>query len=154
VILVPNPSGASSASSTKQYSQPNSDGSSWLALDGTGLKLTVPVSTNTSYEISANSDLWTAVAGYNQDIGIMVSGGAYGSGTLVAWKESGGWAGTYSPNAAFVTTDLHLQAGNTYTVWVVWKANKPGGSTIYAGAGPIGTRYSVTSLQAVALSQP
>jgi hypothetical protein len=72
----------------------------------------------------------------------------------VAWKESGGWAGTYSPNAAFVTTDLHLQAGNTYTVWVVWKANKPGGSTIYAGAGPIGTRYSATSLQAVALSQP
>ena len=72
----------------------------------------------------------------------MVSGGAYGTGTLVAWKESGGFAGTFSPNAAFVTTDLHLQAGVTYTVWVVWKANRAGPSNIYAGAGPIGGAFS------------
>jgi hypothetical protein len=155
VILVPNPSGASSVSSAKQYLQPNSDGQSWPAMDAPVLRFTLAPGTNTSYEISANSDLWTAVAGYNQDIGIMVSGGAYGPGTLVAWKESGGFAGTYSPNAAFVSTDLHLQGGNTYTVWVVWKANRASrSSAIYAGAGPIGTQYSPTSLQAVLLSQP
>jgi hypothetical protein len=154
VILVPNPAGAPNKSSAQQYPQSNSNGASWLAMDGTALKLTLPVSTNTSYEISANADLWTAVAGYNQDIGIMVSGGAYGSGTLVAWKESGGLSGTYSPNAAYVVTDLHLQAGNTYTVWVVWKANQAGGSKIYAGAGPIGVNFSPTSLEAVSLSQP
>lgn len=44
--------------------------------------------------------------------------------------------------------------GSTYTVWVVWKANRLAqpSSAIYAGAGPIGTQYSVTSLQAVSLS--
>jgi hypothetical protein len=63
-------------------------------------------------------------------------------------------AGTYSPNAAYVVTDLHLQAGNTYTVWVVWKANQAGSSKIYAGAGPIGVNFSPTSLEAVWLSQP
>jgi hypothetical protein len=125
-------------------------------VDGSALTLTLSPSSNTSYEISANADLWTAIAGYNQDIGLMVSGGAYGSGTLVAWKESGGSAGTYSPNAAFVTTDLHLQAGNVYTVSVVWKANHAasGTSSIFAAAGPISARFSLTSFQAVVLSQP
>ena len=81
------------------------------------------------------------------------SGGAYGAGTLVAWKESGGNAGTYSPNAAFVTADLHLQGGNTYTLWVVWKANRyaPSGA-IWAAAGPISGGYSPTSLAALFLS--
>jgi hypothetical protein len=156
VILVPNPGGAVSGGSVKQYNQQNSDGVAWPAMDGAALKLTLSPSSNTSYEISANADLWTVIAGYNQDIGLMVSGGAYGSGTLVAWKESGGSAGTYSPNAALVATDLHLQAGNIYTVSVVWKANHgpSGTSSIFAAAGPISTRFSLTSLQAVVLSQP
>ena len=109
---------------------------------------------DTSFAISAGADLWTATAGFNQDIGIMVSGGAYGTGTLVAWKESGGFAGTFSPNAAFVTTDLHLQAGMTYTAWVVWKANRAGSSNIYAGAGPSSGTFSPASLGAAVLSQP
>jgi hypothetical protein len=73
---------------------------------------------------------------------------------VVAWKESGGFAGTFSPNAALVMTDLHLQAGNTYTVSLVWKANRamPSGG-IYAGAGPVNASFSPTSLQAVAFSQ-
>jgi hypothetical protein len=156
VFLVPNPGGAVSGASSRQYNLPNSDGTSWVTMDGAGPVVTVSPSANTSYEVSANADLWTAVSGYNQDIGIMASGGAYGSGTLVAWKESGGSAGTYSPNAAYVTTDLHLQAGNVYRLWAVWKANRPasGTSSIFAAAGPISARYSLTSLQAVALSQP
>ena len=157
VILVPNPGGATAASSKQQFVQQNSDGTTWNAMNLASLAVTVSPSVSTSYEISANSDLWTAQAGYNQDIGIMATGGAYGTiGTLVAWKESGGFGGTFSPNAALVTTDLHLQAGNTYHFWIVWKANHAGygNRLIYAGAGPIGSAFSPTSLVAVALSQP
>lgn len=86
-----------------QYSQPSSDGAFWQTMDPSYLVLG-PLTGPHWWLISVNSDLWTSVAGYNQDIGIMVSGGAYGVGTLVAWKESGGFAGIYSPNAAFLET--------------------------------------------------
>ncbi len=156
VILVPRPANASVAASTQQYPLANSDGSTWRAMDLAALNLPLAPGANTSYAIAANADLWTAVAGYNQDLGIMVSGGAYGSGTVVAWKESGGFAGINSPNAAFVTTDLHLQPATTYAVWIVWKASRPpsGNTTIYAGAGPINSMFSPTSLTAVVLSSP
>jgi len=152
VLLVPAP--AAVASSNQQYSLANSDGSSWQAMDLTRLKLNLAPSGNAGYQIAANADLWTAVAGYNQDLGLMVSGGAYGSGTLVAWKESGGFAGTFSPNAAFVATDLHLQGGSAYTVWVVWKANRAAQSAnaIFAGAGPVNGHFSPAVLTAQQLS--
>src|SRR5712692_233567 len=153
VLLLP-VAGSSAAGSTSKYVLHNSDGTTWQPLDASALKMTLAPSASTSFAISAGADLWTATAGYNQDLGVMVSGGAYGTGTLVAWKESGGFAGTFSPNAAFVTTDLHLQAGVTYTVWVVWKANRAGPSNIYAGAGPIGGAFSPASVIAVVLSQP
>jgi hypothetical protein len=154
VVLIP-PASAGAAISNLQYSLTNSDGATWHAIDLTHLLLTLSPSAATSYAIGAGADLFTAASGYNQDLGVMVSGGAYGSGTLVAWKESGGSGGTYSPNAAYVTTDLHLQAGVSYTVWLVWKANRPaGGGTIYAAAGPLAGSFSPTSLVAVALSQP
>src|SRR5947209_4880848 len=59
--------------------------------------------------LSGNADLWTSVAGYNQDLGISVSGTGQSvyptrAGQPEAWKESGGFAGTFSPNAAFVQT--------------------------------------------------
>ena len=155
VLLVPNPGGTASASITQQRALANSDGFTWQPVEMTSLKMTLAPSAATSYMVSANADLWTSVAGYNQDLGVMVSGGAYGTGTLVAWKESGGFAGTFSPNAAFVTTDLHLQGGSTYTVWLVWKASRwSKSSAIYAGAGPIGSGFSPTSLSATVLSQP
>ena len=153
VLLLP-VAGSSSAASTSQYVLHNSDGTAWQAMDSSALKVTMSPAADTSFAISAGADLWTATAGFNQDIGIMVSGGAYGTGTLVAWKESGGFAGTFSPNAAFVTTDLHLQAGMTYTAWVVWKANRAGSSNIYAGAGPSSGTFSPASLGAAVLSQP
>jgi len=86
----------------------------------------------------------------------MVSGGAYGGGSLVAWKESGGLAGIMSPNAAFVSTALHLQPSTTYKIWAVWKANQIALTTnnIWIGAGPIGGKYSPTALTAMQLSQP
>jgi hypothetical protein len=42
-----------------------------------------------------------------------------------AWKESGGFASTYSPNAAFVQALVPMAAGNSYTVVLVWKSNLP-----------------------------
>lgn len=143
--------------SVAQYRQSNSDGAYWQAVDEPTLEWSLAPTTDANYEISAGADLWTSVAGLNQDLGIMVSGGAYGTGTLVAWKESGGYAGTFSPNAAFVSTDLHLQSGFTYVVWTVWKANRgsysaDSSNAVYAGAGPINGHFSPTTLTAVPLS--
>jgi hypothetical protein len=83
----------------------------------------------------------------------MVSGGAYGSGTLVAWKESGGFAGTFSPNAAYVSTVLHLQPG-TYFVALVYKTNRYSQepTAIFMGAGS--GFYSPTSLIGIELGEP
>jgi hypothetical protein len=57
---------------------------------------------------------------------------------LIPGHLAGGFAGTLSPNAAFVETTQPLVAGTTYTINVRWKTNKPAaGKTIYAGAGPL-----------------
>jgi len=132
------------AQSTQQYSRTGSSGSDWMPIDSTNLQTTVTPTADSQWMISGNVDLWTATAGVNQDVGIFVSGGAYGTGTLVSWKESGGFAGTFSPNAAFVHTVLPLQGGMTYTVTLEWKANKATSGTIYVGAG--GPTYSPTRL--------
>src|SRR5205814_7745604 len=84
----------------------------------------------------------TANSGFKQDIGINVDG------AIVAWKESGGFAGTFSPNAAFVSVMVPLTAAS-HTIKLQWKTNKPEGSAhIYAGAGPWPTAgvFSPTSL--------
>ena len=155
VFLIPN-TDAHGSVSTQQYGQVNSDGTYWQPVDSVGLSATVTPASTASFMVAGNADLWTSVATYNQDIGIMVSGGAYGPGTLVAWKESGGFAGTFSPNAAFVATDLHLQMGITYTIWLVWKGNRVATAfnEIFIGAGPINTQFSPTWLTAVQISSP
>jgi hypothetical protein len=134
------------ATSTQQYALANSDGSTWHDLDAANLSLSLTPGADATALISGNADLWTANAGYNQDIAIDVNG------TIAAWKESGGFAGTFSPNAAFVQTVFPMNAGTAYTVKLKWNANKPApGATIYADAGPIGSAYSPTrvSLQLV-----
>ena len=124
--------------SNAQHNLPNSDGATWVDMDVTNLLQTITPAFNAQAVISVSADLWTANAGFNQDIGIFISGGAYGSGKIVAWKESGGSAGTFSPNAAFVETTQPLVAGIAYTISVRWKAHKPAaGATIFAGAGPL-----------------
>jgi hypothetical protein len=154
IVVVLVPATSTTASSNKQYTLANSDGSTWQPVDMPLLKLALTPGADISYQIAANADLWTSVAGYNQDLGIMVSGGAYGTGTLVAWKESGGLAGTFSPNAAFVATDLHLHGGSSYTAWLVWKANRAAlaANAIFAAAGPVNGHYSATQLTALQLS--
>jgi hypothetical protein len=142
------------AASTAQYIQNGSDGASWVDMDvASPTPLTLQLSSTTSCVavLSANADLWTSLAGYNQDIGITVSGGLYPSalGQPEVWKESGGFAGTFSPNAAYVQTVLLLAPGVQYTVKVQWKTNIPSPSTaaIYTAAGPI-NGFSPTRLTA------
>jgi hypothetical protein len=127
------------AVSTQQYTLTNSDGVTWVDMDSTStipLLLTITPAFNCQAILSGNSDLWTSVAAFNQDIAIVIGGGAYGTGQVVAWKERGGFAGTFSPNAAFVQTVQPLAAGTAYTIKLQWKANRAGSSTIWAGAGP------------------
>jgi len=144
------------AISTQQYTLVSSDGATWADMDSTSatpLLLNITPRFNSMAILSANCDLWTANAGYNQDIGIFISGGTFGSGRVVAWKESGGYAGAYSPNAALLETAVSLAAGTPYTIKVQWKTNKPApGVTIAAGAGPIGTAFSPTRLGALLIA--
>src|SRR5256712_299964 len=137
-----------SQASTAQYRLTGSNGTTWVdpvASAGTATPLTMSYTAiqNGSLILSANADLWTANAGFNQDLGISVDG------SIVAWKESGGFAGTLSPNAAFVQKVWPVTATTTYLIKVQWKANRADGGSIYAGAGPIAGLYSPTSLTAV-----
>jgi hypothetical protein len=130
--------------SNTQFLLTNSDGATWRNIDGSGaLKLVITPLFSAQAVISVSVDLWTASAGLNQDIGLYIEGGTYGAagaGKIVAWKESGGFAGTYSPNAAFVETTQPMVAATAYTIIPRWKTNKPaGGGIIAAGAGPLPT---------------
>ena len=138
------------AVSNAQYRLSNSDGVTWHAIDSTFLTLTVTPAFDSNAIVSGNADLWTANAGVNQDIGIAVSGGSSPSyptatGQPEAWKESGGFAGTFSPNAAYVQTVLSFKANTTYHLSLVWKANHVTGGTIFAAAG-LGPVFSPTRL--------
>ena len=148
-LFTPTGAGLFDAASTQQYTLANSDGSSWADIDPTKLMLQITPTNNCVATLSANADLWTANAGVNQDIGIQVAStlGTF-SPDRAGWKESGGFAGTFSPNAAFVQTLFPMSAGTTYTVKLQWKSNKPAnGTTIVAGAGP-GAPFSPTRLTA------
>jgi hypothetical protein len=141
------------AVSTAQKTLVNSDGNTWYPMDATNLVLSLTPAFNCQAILTGNADLWTFTAGFNQDIGIAISGGAYptAAGLPEAWKESGGSAGTFSPNAAFLQTVVPLNVGVAYTIKLVWKANQGGASTIAYGAGPMprgSTTFSQTRLTA------
>jgi hypothetical protein len=135
---------------TSQYRLDGSDGAGWTETDSAALALSANPSSNCVALISGNVDLWTATAGVNQDVAIAVSAsGATASTAIVGWKESGGFAGTFSPNAAFVQAVVPMLSGNQYIVKLKWKANRPvWGSSIFAGAGPIDGSFSPTRLTA------
>jgi len=140
------PSGIDAAVGTGQYTLRPSNGTTLEPLGSLSLTL-APPGADGMVILSANADLWTQNAGINQDLGLWVSGGIYTTGQLVAWKESGGFAGTFSPNAAFVQIAIPVKAGVSYTVELKWKANIPTQGTIRAGAG-LGPQFSPTSLTA------
>jgi hypothetical protein len=143
------------AISWQQYRLAASDGSTWTPIDASALTLSFTPPVDSSAVLGGNADLWTTQSGVNQDLGIFVSGGAYGSGHLVGWKESGGNGGTFSPNAAFVQTVIAVKAGTAYTATLEWKANHATAATIYAAAGAAAP-FSPTRLTAelVAATDP
>jgi hypothetical protein len=141
--------------SNAQYLLHNNDGNTWQDIDATNLALTLAPATSCLAIISGNADLWTTQSGYNQDIGLYVqeANATQYPGGIVAWKESGGFAGTFSPNAAAVQAVFPVTGGATYHVTLRWKTNHNMAATEYvvAGAGPWptgGTRYSPTRLTA------
>jgi hypothetical protein len=148
---IPNPNFAQKAIKT-QPQLAGSNGSTWKDMDS-GLSQSFTAPGDGTLVIGGNADLWTANAGYNQDLGITVMGGT-GAGTTYptvagqpeAWKESGGYGGIQSPNAAFVQAVVPVKNTVTYQVKLQWKTNRPSGAIIVAGAGPIGTTYSPTTL--------
>src|SRR6202165_3142922 len=143
-----------SAVSNLQYHMNGSDGSTWMDMDASALKLTITPKFNCVAILTANSALWTTVPGWNQDMAIFVSGGTYTTGQQVGWKESGG-VGAFSPNAAFLESLAQLAAGTTYTIKIQWKTNRsaPASTAIYAGAGA-GPVYSPTRLTALLMVNP
>jgi hypothetical protein len=145
--MFPAGTGLQDAAMNAQHWKVGSTGADWTPIDSTGLQITVSPTAPSLWVLSANADLWTSTVGVNQDLGIFISGGAYGSGTLVGWKESGGYGGTFSPNAAFVQTLLPLAMSTTYTITLEWKANKATTGAIYAGAGGAGN-YSPSRITA------
>jgi hypothetical protein len=127
---------------TNQLNLSNSDGGTWGAMN---IQFAITPSTSMYAVVGANADLWTAKAGYNQDLAVFVSDN--GSMQRLVWKESGGVGGTFSPNAAFAEAVMSLTAGHTYIFSLMWKTNQPApGATIFTGAGPIGGAYSPTRL--------
>jgi hypothetical protein len=136
--------------STQQYTLANSDGITWVDMDTTKLQLSFTPRFACQAIITINADLWTSVAGHNQDIAATITGGAFGTNKVVAWKESGSVAGAFSPNAAYLETIQTLALSTAYTIKVQWKANNPStGVTIVAGAGPIpaaSTTFSPTRI--------
>jgi|GEM_PF-3506723 len=141
----------SSRKSHQYYTLTNSNGSTWQDIDSTNLSMVYHAPADGSIMVGGNADMWTQTAGFNQDLGVTVSGGAYPThaGQPEAWKESGGFGGTFSPNAAFVNHVLSVVGGTDYTIKLQWKTNKGGSSIIHIAAGPVpagSTRYSPTGL--------
>src|SRR5438132_7137023 len=102
-------------------------------MDATGLALDIPATANALAIVHANADMWTATSGFNQDLGIFIKEPGNAE-QLIAWKESGGRGGTFSPNAAFVQTVVDPHLG--FHVSLKWKSNlQASGGTIFACAG-------------------
>ena len=98
--------------------------------------------------LSGSVDLWTELAGYNEDLGLFVSTSG-GAESLVAWKEGGGVAAGYSPNAVYVLATIPVTHGVAYSVRLKWKTNRPApGVTVHAGAGTAQAGFSPSRLTA------
>jgi hypothetical protein len=143
---LPASSTPSFAATTTQYKLINSNGVLWQTIDAGNLSATLTPSASSTAVLGANADLWSANPGYNQDFGIFVSDNG-AADQLLAWKESGGFAGTFSPNAAFAQTVYGLTGGHTYVFTLGWKPtiSAPAG-VIYGAAGTAQTQFSPTSL--------
>lgn len=119
--------------------------SNWYPLNPVQ-SVTVAATSDNNATVGANMDLWTANAGFNQDLGIFVSIDG-GPAELAAWTESGGFAGIYSPNAAYLQLPFLIRANHSYVFSLRWKVNRqanPG--TMFGAAGTADTSWSTTNL--------
>src|SRR5207247_4705438 len=105
-----------------QYRLTGSNGTTWMDMDATNLKVTITPTFDCVALLTANADLWTSTAGLNQDLGISFNG------AIAGWKESGGFAGTFSPNALFLQTMVQMIIGIAYTIKNMWKTKEAAGS--------------------------
>ena len=108
-----------------QYALTGNNGSTWIDMDAANLSVTFTPPANSWAVISGNADLWTSSAGFNQDLGVAVTGGVYPTtaGQPEAWKESGGGA-VFSPNAAMVQRVIPVLAATASTPKLQWKASR------------------------------
>jgi hypothetical protein len=134
-----------SSAGTNQYHLTGSTGTDWVPLDAS-LNVSLSATTTHNALLGANADLWTSDAGYNQDLAVFVSDNG-GPASRIGWKESGGYGGTFSPNAAFLQIAYGVTAGHSYVFSLWWKSNRPApGKSIYGGAGPIAGAFSPTGI--------
>lgn len=132
------------AVTTKLLALRNSDGSTFVDMmpdsayglsGGPDLVLSITPAFDCYALITGSASLYTDTAGYNQSIGITVSGSTTPQ-NIVGWAESGG-GNVSSPNAAHVEAIVQLARGVAYDIRLKWKTNKSApGVTIRAGAGP------------------
>jgi hypothetical protein len=134
------------AVSQQQYSLVPPRGDAWTALDSTTLTVVGSATSTCAATVSANADLWTEHRGDNQDIAVLVTPSGTGIPGVAAWRESGGRAAAYSPNAAFLETTVLLTPGTRYSIQLRWKATaSDGAGAIEAAAGSQGA-FSPTAL--------
>lgn len=139
MLCVPS-SSISTTVSTRPIALPHSDGTTWAAMDPMSLSITPFGSSDVI--LLGSADLATSQAGHGQDLGISVSGGHYGAGQIVAWKENGVRAANV-PNSAGVEAIIQLAAGTAYTVRLVWKAgDRTAGSIVAGGSAVFPTRLT------------
>jgi len=138
--LIPTATNVASTGFTGQPSLSSSNGASWVSMDTQHLALSYKAPATGTAIVTGSADLWTASAGYNQDLGLAVNG------SIAAWKESG-LVGASSPSGVLVQAAIPVTAGAQYAIALQWKTNRNApGVTIYAGAAAAGGQFSPTRL--------
>src|SRR5207302_5660379 len=100
--------------------------STWYPVDAANLQIVnYRAPADGSLLLGANMDLWTTRPGYNQDVAIFSSVDCSNPANLVTCKESGGFAGTFSPNAAYGEGSVPVSKGQVYNFSLCWKATLP-----------------------------
>lgn len=119
-------------SSAKHYVLMGNDGLTWIAIDEALALFVTPAVTGPAW-LHGYANLLTTNQNLGKQLGIRLSGGAYGAGTIVAWQESGGTVLT----SVCVQGAASLVASIDYSIELVWKSARAmiGNEQISAGAG-------------------
>ena len=148
-VLKRTPQAMLSTASVKRYTLTENDGLTWVPLDDFLAILVTPAATGPAW-LHGYANLLTTSYNLGKQLGIRVTGGAYGAGAVVAWQESGGTVLA----SVYVQGMIPLSASVAYTIELVWKCARAmiGDEQIIAGAGTVAP-HSPCGL-AVLLSPP